>query len=233
MRMNCAVVDDDLSELRLIEDTLKKVTLHTEYPFHVSAFQNPGDEGILRDYDIYILDIDMPGMDGFELATKIYEKESNSVIVFCTNHENLVFETFKLNAFYFVRKSMLEEDLVNTIKKFLNSVPAGRKTYIARTKYGETRILLKDIVYFTVAGNDLYIHLNNGKDFSERKSMKKLQEEISAEDMFIQISQNYLVNTAYITDLNGNELTVEGNTFTVPKANLRNVRRQYGKFLSR
>ena len=233
MIMNCAVIDDDLVELTTIEDTLKKVTLHTDCPFHVMTFHNPGDKGIMEDYDIYVLDIDMPEINGFELATKIYDRNQNAIIVFCTNHENLVFESFKLNAFYFVRKSRLEEDLVSTIKKFLNSSPQNRKTYTAKTKYGEIKLLLKDIVYFTVAGNDLYIHLKNGNDLSERKALKKLYEEISADYEFIQISQNYLVNAAYITDMKGNELTVGGNTFTVPKANLRNVQKQYGKFLSR
>ena len=132
MIIQCALVDDSLNDIQIIKNTVFYLCYGTDIIIQITSFQSSSDTEILNSFDMYILDIDMPDMNGFDLANKIYEKYPNAVIIFCTMHDNLVYDSFRLNAFYFVRKNNLEEDLSYSLKKYI----AANTRYIYRKDFG-------------------------------------------------------------------------------------------------
>ena len=79
-------------------------------------------------YDLVILDIKMPKMDGFELYNKIKEKDSKVKICFLTASE-LFYEEFrkiryvlgeKLGEEYFIQKPIKTDDLVQKMNVLMN-----------------------------------------------------------------------------------------------------------------
>jgi DNA-binding response OmpR family regulator len=79
-------------------------------------------------YDLVILDIKMPKMDGFELYNKIKEKDSKVKICFLTASE-LFYEEFrkiryvlgeKLGEEYFIQKPIKTDDLVQKMNALMN-----------------------------------------------------------------------------------------------------------------
>ena len=52
-------------------------------------------------YDIYILDIEMQGMNGLELAKTIRTNEPNALIIFLTSYSEYVFDVFEVITFDF------------------------------------------------------------------------------------------------------------------------------------
>ena len=96
------------------------------YGFNIEAFNDP----ILalnsynsNFYDLVILDIKMPKMDGFELYNKIREKDPQVKICFLTASE-LFYEEFRKARFllsekigeeYFIQKPIKTDDLVQEI----------------------------------------------------------------------------------------------------------------------
>ena len=79
-------------------------------------------------YDLIILDIKMPVMDGFELYNKIKEKDSKVKICFLTASE-LFYEEFrkkryvlgeKLGEEYFIQKPIKTDDLVQKMTALMN-----------------------------------------------------------------------------------------------------------------
>jgi DNA-binding response OmpR family regulator len=79
-------------------------------------------------YDLVILDIKMPKMDGFELYNNIKEKDPNVIICFLTASE-LFYEEFrktrymlgeKLGEEYFIQKPIKTDDLVQKINALMN-----------------------------------------------------------------------------------------------------------------
>ena len=79
-------------------------------------------------YDLVILDIKMPKMDGFELYNKIKEKDPKVKICFLTASE-LFYEEFrktryvlgeKLGEEYFIQKPIKTDDLVQKMNALMN-----------------------------------------------------------------------------------------------------------------
>ena len=75
-------------------------------------------------YDLVILDIKMPKMDGFELYHKIKKKDNNANICFLTASE-LYYEEFRKKEYYeldksmFIRKPIDNEELVKEVDKMI------------------------------------------------------------------------------------------------------------------
>ena len=115
------VVDDE-------PDLTKVSTLALEYHgFKVDTF-NDAEEALSKfkpgSYDLIILDIKMPKMDGFELYHEIKKKDNNAKICFLTASE-LYYEEFRneeyraLDRNLFIRKPIDNEDLVKQINKMI------------------------------------------------------------------------------------------------------------------
>jgi DNA-binding response OmpR family regulator len=116
------VVDDE-------PDLTQVSTLALEYHgFKVDSFNDP-QEALSKFepglYDLVILDIKMPNMDGFELYHEIKKKDNNAKVCFLTASE-LYYEEFRKKEYYaldrnmFIRKPIENEELVKEINKMIN-----------------------------------------------------------------------------------------------------------------
>ena len=113
---------DDESDLTM----LCKMSLE-HYGFEVDTFNDP-EEALSKfkpgSYDLVILDIKMPKMDGFELYHKIKKKDNNANVCFLTATE-LYYEEFRKKEFcavdrnLFIRKPIDNEELVKEVNKMI------------------------------------------------------------------------------------------------------------------
>jgi DNA-binding response OmpR family regulator len=124
---------DNNKRILLVDDEpdLTQVsTLALEYHgFKVDSFNDP-QEALSKykpgSYDLVILDIKMPKMDGFELYHKIKKKDNNANICFLTASE-LYYEEFRkkeygaLDRNLFIRKPIDNEELIKEIKKMIKN----------------------------------------------------------------------------------------------------------------
>jgi DNA-binding response OmpR family regulator len=122
MNNNRILVVDDEPDLTTVS------TLALEYHgFKVDTFNDP-QEALSKfkpgSYDLIILDIKMPKMDGFELYHEIKKKDNNAKVCFLTASE-LYYEEFRkkeycaLDRDLFIRKPIDNEDLVKEINKMI------------------------------------------------------------------------------------------------------------------
>ena len=122
MENNRILVVDDEPDLTQVS------ALALEYHgYKVDSFNDP-QEALSKfkpgSYDLIILDIKMPKMDGFELYHEIKKKDNNAKVCFLTASE-LYYEEFRneeyraLDRNLFIRKPIDNEDLVKEINKML------------------------------------------------------------------------------------------------------------------
>ena len=120
-RMRILAVDDEPDLTMLCRMSLE------HYGFEVDTFNDP-QEALSKfkpgSYDLIILDIKMPKMDGFELYHRIKKKDNNANICFLTASE-LYYEEFRKKEYYaldksmFIRKPIDNEELVKEVNKMI------------------------------------------------------------------------------------------------------------------
>ncbi len=122
--MNKILIVDDEPDLTQVS------ALALEYHgFKVDSF-NDSREALSKYepglYDLVILDIKMPNMDGFELYHEIKKKDANAKVCFLTASE-LYYEDFRNKEYHsidknlFIRKPIENEELLKEVNRIINS----------------------------------------------------------------------------------------------------------------
>lgn len=117
--MKVIIVDDERLALEYLERQLMKF----EEIEIIGAFSDPlcAREEILRsDVDVVFLDINLPEINGIELAGQIIENNSNVNVVFVTAYNDYAVKAFELNTIDYIVKPVRFERLTKTVERLRN-----------------------------------------------------------------------------------------------------------------
>jgi len=128
--MNLLIADDENLELKVLEKTVKK---HFVDELEIFALSNGRKASQICDEvkpDIALLDIEMPGMNGIELAKYIKEKYAECIIIFITAYDRFDYaiEAMHIKAFDYLLKPWKEERLCELINTAIENVRSMQKT---------------------------------------------------------------------------------------------------------
>jgi DNA-binding response OmpR family regulator len=114
------VVDDDINLCKILTDELSDVGYKTH-------FLTGGNEAIeylnKNTVDLLLLDLNMPGVDGFDVLQELSKKEKKPKVIVLTAYADVksAIESAKLGANDFLSKPYDFDELLITIRKVLQS----------------------------------------------------------------------------------------------------------------
>lgn len=166
-------------------------------------------------FDAVFLDIDMPRINGFDIAEKLNHsnKDGSTLIVFVTSHDELVYSSLKFRPFRFIRKSYLKSELpevLSAVNSEISKRNAGRKIPF-RTKSGEVFIDAAAIEYIEIYGHTLRVCVSGGEFTECYGSLSALEEQLSQFD-FVRAHKSYLVNLKYIFSIEKTQIILDDKT---------------------
>ena len=228
-----AVVDDDNIYLTRIDAYFREFMNSNSIDYELKTFSSGKAllESVKRiDYDILVLDIDMPEISGIDIAKNVRKINANVTIVFVTNMDNLVFESIKYSPFRFVRKTKMNVEM----PELLNSL---KKKYSEESKYftfnfdGEMKaVKLTDIVYFESVKHEIYIHMQDNSEYKISDSLNNLLEKYETIG-FIRIHKSYVVNFRYIFEFQKNYVILDDHTkIPISKNRMTEIKKEYIDF---
>ncbi len=150
-------------------------------------------------YDMIFLDIEMPGMDGISVCRQIRSLYPDVLVIFISNKEELVFSTFEVKPFRFVRKSQFES-MANSLTLALKEELLSRNRQIIRI----IEPLSNDIFSFDVAKIQYVEAQGRRCDIVTPDNRTSVAcrfmdlEKLLLPYRFIKIHRSYLVNSASI-----------------------------------
>ena len=147
--------------------------------------------------DILFLDIDMPNLNGFEVAKVICKEYSHIKIIFMSAYDNFVYSTFNYSPFAYLRKSHIAEELPDVIKRIVDKAREENAQLSVISTEGLKIIKMASIVYAESCRNYSRIHLVDGKEYVCRGSLSSYEEKLAKYDFF-RIHSAYLVNLAHV-----------------------------------
>lgn len=171
---NLLIVDDSADELHFIKEQLEQYIKAKNYYITIDVFLNEGVTQIdLNKYDAIFLDIDMPVINGFDLARTINEKNIKTKIIFVTNLDQLVYEAAHQSPFDFIRKSNLKKEFGSVVERLYETLKKENVSYKMTSGNKLVNIKYSQILYFEVVKNILYCHCLK-KTYHETKTLKML-----------------------------------------------------------
>ncbi|MBK8520688.1 MAG: LytTR family DNA-binding domain-containing protein [Ferruginibacter sp.] len=167
--------------------------------------------------DLLFLDIEMPGMNGFELLEKILHL--NFSIIFITAYNQYALKAFRFNALDYLVKPIDSIDLIEAVAKAEKKMKptAAQLNLVQRQLRGElpnkiaiqgnngiTFIELNEIVYVEASNNYSRLLLTDKKLFTISKTLKDVQE-VLEESHFLRVHRQYIINLNRVKQFNRNE----------------------------
>ena len=162
-----------------------------------------------ENFDIVLLDIDMPGVSGFDIAREMSSMNTKPLLIFVTSQDMLVYETFRYHPFHFVRKSYAEEELMTVVQEAVDERRRRRKNYCFRYENEMVSVSLEEITYIESTGNYLELHTTEGM-YRIRGTMINAEHDLAAHG-FVRIHKGYLVNERAVYRIGANEVELVGN----------------------
>lgn len=205
--IKCVILDDELlaiSYLKLLCEQIDNVEV-------VKAFNDPKvflNEIDRIDCNVCILDIEMPGMTGLQVAELISDSKK---IIFTTAYKEYAAEAFDLNVVDYVRKPIKKERLTQAFEKAQQLVSTSQKKDFIEwnTNIGKTVIFTEQIAYIKTSeidSRDKDIILNDGTTIVLKNlNFKNLLEMLPSKD-FAQVNKKEIIALSSIKVFSTNEI---------------------------
>lgn len=217
MMLKIALCDNDRTALPVIagaaESAFRNQNLRTDIHVYQSGPELL-DAMVLHRFDIILLDIDMPGMDGIEVGRRIREMRGNVQIIFVSECESRVFESFEVQPLGFVRKSNFLNDIAAVVRLYIKTCIQEQSSEYMEfdTRGGLLNLKIRNISYIEGNRNYQLVHLTDNAPPAEVKmTMDKLEERLEAHG-FIRIHKGYLVNCQHIQRIQNTSLSLRSGT---------------------
>jgi two-component system LytT family response regulator len=230
------IVDDDEFCCFQLQDLIKKYALGIE----IVAVCNSGADGLIKirelSPDLVFLDVEMPGMNGFEMIRKL--PAVNFEIIFTTSHEQYAIRAIRFSALDYLVKPLdstalqdaisrmrdkMQEKLPAEEKKLeLLGIPAEKKfnNLAVPTMEGLLFIGIQDIIRCESDDKYTKIFLADKKMILASRTLGDF-EELLAPHGFFRIHKSYLINLShlkkYLRGEGGQVIMADGSTLDVSR----------------
>ncbi|WP_322203625.1 LytR/AlgR family response regulator transcription factor [Acutalibacter intestini] len=200
-----AICDDEVVFIDKISELLQKYAKKKKFNFQLHTFSDPSalqDEIIDGSvYDIYFLDVEMPGLDGFSLAKQIKTSHPLVPILFLTSHIEMSREGYKVDALRYVSKLSLNEELIEALDAALAEAEKAEKNFLTVTYYHDiVRIPYDEILYVQRVMRYLEIHTSRQGIVNTGRGIKEIFKKIG-DERFVFISRSCFVNLDHVQQL--------------------------------
>ena len=234
--MKIAVCDDECKILEEITAFIEK-----EFPGNKVQTFSDGETFLAAvraapdaEPDLVLLDIDMPGMTGMELAAELSSEKVRTLIVFVTAHDELVYDSFKYHPFAFVRKKFLQEELRNVLQDCQKEIDGrtSKKRFVFQNGSQLVNLAQSEILYFEGQANYLAIHTVDG-DYRMRSTMSAVEKELG-DSGFLRIHKGFLVNLEHVRILKTEGLELDsGGLLPIGKSYSEAAKKSILRFMRR
>lgn len=209
--LKCLLLDDEIPGLTYLKMLCEQISGLTV----VKSFNDPSrflEEFSSLDFDLCIIDIEMPEHDGLKVAQLLQGK----AIIFATAYKEYAAEAFDLNAVDYLRKPVSLDRLQKAIAKAriqINSQPEPNRFFACNTDKGKARIFFEQLAWIGTSPIDSRDKTAQMKDGStivlKNISFETLQNSLPKE--FVRINKQEILNLNFVLFFSHDQITTRLN----------------------
>lgn len=228
-----AVADDNEDILQIVK---KEVEASIKVPVVTKLYNQPElllfdvNEG--KEYDVYFLDIDMPELNGLDLAKRIREMQRKPIIIFLTSFPNFALASYdiKIQAYQYILKQKMKEKLPAVMKSIVVEINEPR-FYAIQNQVRFSRISCEDVLYMRKDGKNVVIVTTAG-EYRERKTLEKIVKDMNLPELIF-IERGYVVNILHIQNIKNNVINMDnGEELFISRNKISEVKTKVNEYWS-
>ena len=161
-------------------------------------------------FDIYILDIVMPEMNGIELGQKLREMDFDGKIIYLTSSAEYAIDSFKAKPFNYLIKPVSKDAFIAALDEaVLASEVRKEKSLVVKTQENITKLSLNSIMYAELNRRCISYHLSNGRitdSIQIRTTFAEAVQELLKDSRFVLCGASMVVNLTHISSIESDAL---------------------------
>jgi len=198
----CEDKEEDMAHIRSVLCQMKILCSFTEYTSaEALLFDIETDH---KQFDVFFLDIYLPGQSGLEAARCIRAANQKAVLIFLSTSEEFYREAFDLYAFHYLIKPVSSDSLTEVLQKAAEIISAPEETLQITFRGQNTILRHADIMYISSSNHILRFHLRDGQEHTSYGRLDELEAQLASE-LFVRCHKSFIANLLYV-----NRLTREG-----------------------
>ena len=210
MKLNIAIIDDEAPFRKRIATAVDEWVEKSKISATVNEYSSA--ESFLfayeekKDYDLLLLDIEMDGINGVEMAKQIRREDETVQIIFITGYPDYMCQGYDLSALHYLIKPVFDEKLFEVLDRALKNIRKGGNRVIFTTDGGKKVVTLDAILYAESDSHNMHIVTTDGT-FDVRMTISSLAKILGSE--FISTHRSYIVNLSHIVFLSKSDMTLD------------------------
>jgi len=216
--LRIAVCDDDEDQLEAIRWLLARWLRKkragqgqiTTFRSGEALLDQIGDWG---GYDLYILDIIMPGLNGIETGKKLREQGEGGEIVYLTMSQEHAVDSYLTRAFFYLLKPVEEGQLFSVLDAAAEQLDRRREEGVmVALPHGTRLVLLDRLLYVERVGRIVRYHCTDCTVDSRsiRVSFRETVAPLLADPRFYLCGASYVFNLQRVVGVSGGKAQMDG-----------------------
>lgn len=229
-----AFCDDNPKELSNLNHFMTQYNLDRNLNCDYDVFSNgldliaAIDNG--KDYNLYVLDIIMPGLTGMDLAKEIRIRNKHAVILFLTSSPEFALESYTVKAHNYVLKPIAQSQFYSIFDDLIDTLETDdqEKVLLVKSENGIQKILLSNLVYAEVIGRTVIYHIRSNRTISVVESFSALCDKLLRYGCFVKTHRSYIMNMQYVDIIDAKQVTLQTHaTIPIAQGKAKEIRQQY------
>lgn len=144
-------------------------------------------------YDIILLDVVMPLINGIDTAAEIRKNDKQVKIVFLTTSKDFAIDAFSVHASNYLLKPIDENKMFNCLDELVSDIKEKAKSISVKGPSIMHHVAVRDIEYLEAQGKKVILVLSDGKSIESINPFYHF-EDLLLGDGFYKCHRSYMVN---------------------------------------
>lgn len=238
--MRIAVCDDEKPELEKILELLRNYNrTRQDLAFTPSAF-SCADEllNFIDEYgrfDLYILDIIMPEMNGIQLGSALRERGDNGMIVYLTTSPDFAVDSYNIEAFHYLLKPIGAVPFFSCLDRAAEHFTRLKKnTVTIKTSRSVRMIPVLDILYAERVRRLVSYHIYDGSVIDSATFNGTFQNAVTPlleHREFLLVGSSFVVNLRHVTEITKRYLIIGGTCeISIPRGKYETYKTEWSDY---
>lgn len=158
-----------------------------------------------KDFDILLLDIEMPGVSGIELAKTVRRENAAVQIIFVTGYYEYFGDGFDVSALHYLIKPVDAGKLLPVLDRAAGNLNHRQRCVLVSTPDADVKLSLADIIYAEAENVYVIVHTVRG-NYRTRSTLAKFAQQL--DETFFKVHRSYVAGLKYIVKITRDGLTM-------------------------
>lgn len=233
MKYKIGICDDDAAQrehlMAIVAAWAKRGRCLTEVKQYSDAKAFLFEYSEEKDFDILLLDIEMPQISGIELAKTVRRDNTAVQIVFITGYYEYFGDGFDVSALHYLVKPVDAGKLLPVLDKAAANLSYRQRSVLVSTQDAEVKLPLEDIIY--VEAENVYVVVHTVRTtYRMRSTLSKFAEQL--DETFFKVHRSYVAALKYIVKITRGSITmINGDQLPVSRGMYDQVHAALVKYL--